>query len=366
MTSTAPTSLRRTVLGLVLACSLVPAIPSSAVQPAHTLSVDVAPNVAGTPGAPAPVTLTLHTATVPKLSDPPFSSTHVTFDLDPSIAIAMPGALTCSAYVLQSDASQCVPVGDGSMRMLALGLTEDMTISVFRGTAPQDVLLLVRGQSPLLIYSVLQLTGTTGPAGGTRLHLDVPANLQQPAPGAYAALTDVVVSLKSTVGLAGCPPSMALSFATRSDFTDGSSAQATAVTPCAAAPPPPPILEELPAPAPPPPAPVVEDPPARPVFATQVARHRGRVLGKLLALRSLRGMTVGKVSLRCDVGCPRHELGSRQLLGTEKPTLIRLHPAVSVTKRTRIRVVMVDASKRSHTQRFRFVRRAGGLVAKRI
>jgi hypothetical protein len=350
MISNAPTSLRRIALGLVLACSLLPASSSSAVQPVHTLSVDVTPNGAGTPAAPVPVTLTLHTATVPRPSDPSFSTSDLSFDLDPGIVIGLPGAPGCSEYDVLADASRCVPIGDGSMRIFILGLKEDLTISAFRGVAPRDVLLLVNGQQPLQIHSVWRLSGAPWPAGGTTLGSSVPSTLQQPAPGAYATFSDLVVSLRSTVGLVGCPPSLALNFTTRSDFTDGSSAEASTVTPCTAAPP----------------APVVNLPPARPLFATQLARQRGPVLGKLLGLASVRGMTLGKVSLRCDVGCRRHQLGSRQLRGTEQSTLIRLHPAVSVTKRTRISVVMVDASKRSRTQRFRFVRRPGGLVAKRV
>jgi hypothetical protein len=350
MTSKPATPIRRIVLGLVLACSLLPASSSSAVQPAYTLSVDVTPNMAGTAAAPAPVTLTLHTTIVPKPADPPFGTTNVSFVLDPGIAIGVPGAGVCRSDQVQSDATGCVPIGDGSIRMSILGITEDLAVSVYRGTARQEVLLLVSGDSPLRIHSVWRLAGTAVPAGGTTLDSSVPASLQQPAPGAYATFSHLVVSLRSTVGLVGCPPALALNFATRSDFTDGSSAEATTVTPCTAAPP----------------APVVDVAPARPLFATQLARQRGAVLGKLLGLASVRRMTVGKVSLRCDVGCRRHALGSKQLRGTERSTLIRLHPAVNVTRRTRISVVMVDASERSRTQRFRFVRRPGGLVAKRV
>jgi hypothetical protein len=306
--------------------------------------------MAGTAAAPAPVTLTLHTTILPKPADPPFGTTNVSFALDPGIALGIPGAGACRSEQVQADASGCVPIGDGSIRMSILGITEDLAVSVYRGTARREVLLLVSGDSPLRIHSVWRLAGTTGPVGGTTLDSSVPANLQQPAPGAYATFSDLVVSLRSTVGLVACPQSPALNFASRSDFTDRTSAEATTVTPCTPAPP----------------APVVVEPPARPLFATQLARKRGPVLGKLLALASVRGMTVGKVSLRCDVGCRRHQLGSRQLRGAERSTLIRLHPAVSVTGRTRITVVLVDAGNRRRTQRFRFVRRPRGLVAKRV
>jgi hypothetical protein len=324
---------------LLLACSLLPAATASAVEPQFTLGVDVTPNVAGTPATPAPTTLTLHTTTVPKLGDPPFSSSRLDFDLDPAIVLGPSGAVGCA----------CDPIGDGSMRITVLGLTEDLTITTFRA-GTRDVLLQIRGKSPLQIDSVLRLVGTPTAAGGTTLRADVPATLQQPAPGAYATYTDLVFSLRSTVALVGCPVTMALAFASRSDFTDGSSAQATAVAPCA-----------------PSPLPVVQPAaPVQPVFATKVARHRGRVLGTLLGLASVRGMTAGKVSLRCDVGCSRHQLGSRDLSGSERSALIRLRPPVRVTSRTRISVVTIDSSNRRQTQRFRFVRSSGGLTAKRV
>jgi hypothetical protein len=90
------------------------------------------------------------------------------------------------------------------------------------------------------------------------------------------------------------------------------------------------------------------------------------VIGKLLALRSVRGLSTGSINLSCTNGCKRRQLGSKVLHGGDAPPLIRLHPALVITKRTRIKLVSADPSGATQTQRFKFVRGTRSLLAVKL
>jgi hypothetical protein len=297
------------------------------------------------------VTLTLHTTSIPDVSQPPVSTSHMTFDLDPSILTGFQPPSGCSADQVITDASRCTPIGDGTMTFQALGLLEEMTLTAYQSTDPQALLVLADGRAPLMIHSVLTLQKTVNSLGGAHYDADTPVSLQQPAPGAYATWTDFNLALRKTIGLGGCPSSP-LSFATHWDFTPGTSAaDATALATCEIGPTvAPPVVKPF-------------DPVAH--LATAGTR-RGRTLGRLLGVRSVSGMTVGTVTLTCTSGCSRRRLASRTLTGGERQPLVRLHPALRVTKRTRIAVTMINALGVSRVQTFRFARRANRLVAKTV
>lgn len=239
------------------------------------------------------------------------------------------------------------------MAFQTLGLVEQMTLTAYQSTDPQAILVLVDGKAPLMIHSVLTLQKTANSLGGTRYDTETPLSLQQPAPGVYAVWTDFNLALRKTIGLSGCPPSP-LSFATHSDFTPGtSSADATALATCEVGPTVTPVGD-----------PALFKPVAH--LATAGTSHRGRILGRLLGLRSVSGMTVGTVTLTCRNGCSKRRLATRTLTGGERGTLIHLHPAVKVTKKTRIAVTMINAVGVSRLQTFRFARRANRLIAKTV
>jgi hypothetical protein len=274
----------------------------------------------------------------------------MSFDLDPSILTGFQPGVGCIGTQVISNSPTCTPIGDGSMQLQALGLTENTTLTAYQSTDPNTLFLLADGRTPLNIHALLTVTQTTGPAGGSRLDIDFPPDLQQPAPGAYATLTDFLLALRSTVALAGCPPAP-LNFATHSDFTPGFKPGTYASDAATTA-----VCQAMTPVAPPPFAPV-------PTLTTSAGKKHGRVLGKLLGLRSVRGMSDGAITLTCTAGCPTHKLGSATLKIPVHAPLIRLHPALKVTKRTRIQVEMVNAAGVSHITRFRFTRRAGHLVA---
>jgi hypothetical protein len=335
-----------TAIVLVVLCML--ATTASATVPQLALTVDVSPYTGA--GAPAAVTLTLHMTATVDPSDQPYATKHMSFDLDPSILTGFQPSVGCIGTQVISNSPTCTPIGDGSMQFQALGLTENAAVTAFQSTDPNTLFLLADGKTPLNIHSLLTVTKTDSPTGGSRLDIDFPPDLQQPAPGAYSTLTDFQVALRSTIAMAGCP-SAPLSFATHSDFVPAFkpgdyAADATTTAPCQGAAPV----------APPPFAPV-------PNLATAAAKKHGRVLGKLLALRSVRGMTDGTVTLTCTASCAKRKLGTATLHNPPQAALIRLHPALKITKRTRIHVTMVNAAGVTQTARFRFARRSGRLTA---
>ena len=218
-------------VAVALAVSSVLGVSSaSAVVPQRSFSVAVSPYTGGT--ATAPVTLTLHTTTTPSMSDPPFATNHLRFDLDPNIVTGFqPPAAACSDAQVMVDATPCATVGDGTMSLLVLGLTENVTVKAFQSTDPQALLLRLDGDSPLRVREVMTMQRTVMPNGASRFDIDVPPNLQQPAPGAYATLTDLNLALRWTIALVGCPASP-LSFATNSNYSDGTVSSDVAQTAC--------------------------------------------------------------------------------------------------------------------------------------
>ena len=68
---------------------------------------------------------------------------------------------------------------------VALGLTENLTVTAYNGPAGNKLELHVDGSSPLVIHSVIEgkLQGRHGPSR-QKLVVTIPETLQQPLPGA--------------------------------------------------------------------------------------------------------------------------------------------------------------------------------------
>jgi hypothetical protein len=143
---------------------------------------------------------------------------------------------------VQADNTKCPrnsKVGSGSATGTALGLTENLTVTAYNGPAGNKLELLVDGTAPLQIHSVIEgkLQSDSGKFG-KKLVVAIPDNLQQPAPGAYATLTDFKTAVKGTgtkkrpyIGLAGCTKRK-LNFKSDFVFTDGTTSTATTTAKC--------------------------------------------------------------------------------------------------------------------------------------
>jgi hypothetical protein len=204
-----------------------------------SFSVALSPYTGGT--STAPVMLTLHTTTTPKENESQFAADHLRFDLDPSVVTAFqPPAAACSDSQVMADPAPCATVGDGTMSFAVLGLNENVTAKAYQSTDPQALLVRVDGDTPLNLHQVIVMQRSLMPSGASRFDIDVPPGLVQPAPGAYATLTDLNLTLRWTIALSGCPASP-LNFATQSHFTDGTtSGDIPAQTTCEAGVPGPP------------------------------------------------------------------------------------------------------------------------------
>jgi len=194
--------MRRTLLllMLVVAAVLVVAAPASAIQSIQKADVKVTPNVAGTKAKPQGVSIAVHAY---------FDS--ISADLDQQVQFAtthgdvffpkegltnnklFPG---CASTTVFQDEKQCPPeskIGTGTARGIGLGLDETVTLTAYNLPNGAGGVVLVVGESPLIIREVVVAnlkTLTNDPLYKYQLSFDIPKNLQSPAPGVIAAVKD--------------------------------------------------------------------------------------------------------------------------------------------------------------------------------
>jgi len=215
---------------------------AQAVTPTTAMKASVSPTTKGTKTKPKNVKLNVELITQPKAGEPAFATSSTIVHFDKNIKFGGKNLKSCSAAQVASDDTKCPKgskVGSGSATGMALGLTENLTVTAYNGPKGTKLELLVDGQSPLQIHSVIEgkLQSDSG-LYGQKLVVAIPEGLQQPAPGAFATLTDFKTSVKGTgskkrpyVGLAGCTKH-ALNFKSDFTFTDGSSSTASTTAKC--------------------------------------------------------------------------------------------------------------------------------------
>jgi hypothetical protein len=231
------------ILPAALAALGVAAIPAFAVNADQGLSVSVSPSKAGTKAKPKGVRLKVTTTTTPK-DTTPFATTSATIFFDRNLQFYGKSFKSCSQAQVQQDQTRCPAgskVGTGSAQGIALGATENLTITAFNGPSGNKIELHVVGQQPLMIDSVIEGSlRTSSGAYGHKLVVPIPQGLQQPAPNVYATLTQFVTAVGSAtvkskgkpyVGLTGCTGGK-LRFRGDFTYTDGTSKTATAVASC--------------------------------------------------------------------------------------------------------------------------------------
>ena len=91
----------------------------------------------------------------------------------------------------RSGACKKAEIGKVNAKGFALGLVEPLVVGMYNGSAANTVLLYLQGDSPVIIDHVVvgKLKKVTGKYGW-ELNFQVPADLQQPAPGAFATVLD--------------------------------------------------------------------------------------------------------------------------------------------------------------------------------
>jgi hypothetical protein len=215
---------------------------AQAVTPTTAMKASVSPTKKGTKSKPKNVKLNVELITQPTPGEPAFATRSTVVHFDKNLKFGSKYLKSCSSSQVQADDTKCPKgskVGSGSATGSALGLTENLTVTAYNGPGGNKLELLVDGQSPLQIHSVIEgkLQKDTG-LYGQKLVVAIPDNLQQPAPGAYATLTDFKTSVKGTgskkrpfVGLSGCTKK-ALNFKSDFVFTDGTTSTATTTSKC--------------------------------------------------------------------------------------------------------------------------------------
>jgi hypothetical protein len=238
------------LLAGVLALALGVAGIAQAVNSKQTMTVKLQKNKAGTKKKPRPVGNFTVDLAIPEIdpadSETPFATTDVVLHFDKNLAFnykAFPACTEAQAYNGKGKpAAACnkAKVGSGKAQGLALGLTQDLTVTAFNGKPAGSLLLRVKGSTPLDIDSVIvgKLSKDRGQYGN-KLSVHVPENLQHPLGGVTATLTRFLTIIsgskmskgKPYIGLQGCTKGK-LQFKGDFTFTDGSVQHPTATAAC--------------------------------------------------------------------------------------------------------------------------------------
>ena len=235
--------MRKMTLAAVAAVTAIGAVGvAQAVTPTTAMKASVTPSKKGTTKKPANVKLSVELITQPAAGDPAFATRSTVVHFDKNLKFGSKYLKACSASQVQADDTKCPKgskVGSGKAAGVALGATENLTVTAYNGPGGNKLELLVDGQAPLQIHSVIEgkLQSDSGKFG-KKLVVAIPENLQQPAPGAYATLTDFKTVVKGTgskkrpfIGLSGCTKK-ALNYKTDFVFTDGTTSTATSTSKC--------------------------------------------------------------------------------------------------------------------------------------
>ena len=217
---------------------------SSAVTPTTTIKVTASPNAHGTAKKPKKTKLVVKLSTTPNPSDPAFAADTTVVHLAKELKFNGKALKQCSSSQVLSDDSKCPKgsrVGQGTASGSALGLTEPLTVKAYNGPGGNKLELLVDGSTPLTIHAVIEgvLSSDKSPYG-KKLSVNIPPDLQQPAPGAYATLTEFDTTINAItgkkkmpyVGIASCKAKK-MAFGVDYHYQpDGTTATATTTAPC--------------------------------------------------------------------------------------------------------------------------------------
>jgi hypothetical protein len=218
---------------------------SSAVDPDIKMTASISPTKHGTKKKPRKVKLVVKLSTTPKQGEPAFAADSTVVHLAKELVFHGNALPSCKSSQVQSDNTKCPKgskVGQGTAAGVALGLTENLTVTAYNGPGGKKLELLVNGSAPLQIHSVIEgvLAKDTG-LYGNKLVVAIPANLQQPAPGAYATLEEFDTTINAVTGKKkvpyvsdiACNKTKGLAFGVDYHYQpDGTTKSTTTTAPC--------------------------------------------------------------------------------------------------------------------------------------
>jgi len=214
---------------------------AEAVNSQQTMDVKMAKTVAGTSSKPKSVgTLTVDLKVNVDQTDAPFATRSTVLYFDKNLVFNGSKFPTCTVAQARSGSPACTKakVGSGSAQGLALGQLENLVVTAYNADKGKQLLLRVKGATPLQIDTVIigKLQTASGKYG-RKLNVTIPDNLQQPLTGVFATLTRFVTKVGGTVnntpyiGLKGCSGGK-LQFKGDFTFTDGSKQAPTDTVNC--------------------------------------------------------------------------------------------------------------------------------------
>ena len=193
------------VLGLAATLAMAGGAIAQTAEPSHTSQVKVSTTKAGTKKKPKAVGTQL---TIANSRASGTTAKRVEVFFDKNIRMNPKGFPTCSASKIETDGPAACPSGS----RLGVGTAAALVNPTSATPAPlafKNTFFV--GSSKSLTMYLEQTTGDVrailtgkisngGGAYGQKLTIDIPANLQQPAPGVYSALTDISSKLQGTTG----------------------------------------------------------------------------------------------------------------------------------------------------------------------
>jgi hypothetical protein len=156
---------------------------------------------------------------------------------------------SCAASKLTTESGRAAckkaEIGKVDAKGFALGLVEPLKVKIYNLPGGKGVAMYLQGDNPVIIDHVItgNLTKISDPVFGYKLTFDVPSDLQQPAPGAWATPLDFKVTIPAKtikkagkkipfIGTTGCPSSGIFTAKIETDNTDGTTSSVTTTAPC--------------------------------------------------------------------------------------------------------------------------------------
>jgi len=227
-----------------LALGGIGAAVSSAINPTLGITATVSPNSHGTKKKPKKTKLVVKLSTTPDVNEAPSPATKAVVHLGNELTFNGKALKTCSAAKITADDTSCPKgskVGSGFAHGNVRGVGgEDLTVKAFNGPGGNKLELLLDGSSPLTIHEVIEgvLSSDVAPYG-KKLTVNIPADLQEPVPGAKVELLEFDTTINAVtgtkkrpyVGINSCRDK-AISFGIDYTFQDGSTKSAQTTTTC--------------------------------------------------------------------------------------------------------------------------------------
>ena len=245
--------MRRLALTSLLAAALLAfaAAPALAINSTLKYDVSFSPNKAGTKAKPQAIKLFTrpYYDTLEPDADAPFAWKQARIFFPKEGVFNGKYFPSCPAMKLTTEAGRnsCkrAEIGKVDAKGFALGLVEPLKVKIYNLPGGKGVAMYLQGDNPVIIDHVITglLTKISDPVFGYKLTFDVPADLQQPAPGAWATPLDFKVTIpaktikkgKKTIpfiGTTGCPSTGIFTSKIETDNSDGTTSSVTATAPC--------------------------------------------------------------------------------------------------------------------------------------